>query len=111
MRPLPRSLLLRDPLDVVEEEPEPSARVDLAGRDVSLAREPADPRLEVCRRRLSSSGEILDLSRVEAGELKVDLTATDVAAVLREAAESIEPLVERSRVSLRLTPAPTCQRS
>jgi ammonium transporter len=53
-------------------------------------------------RLLALIDEILDLSRVEAGELNLDLAETDVAAMLREAADSIEPLVERSRVSLRL---------
>jgi ammonium transporter len=44
--------------------------------------------------------EILELSRVEAGELPLDLAETQVADVMREAAESLEPLVDRRRVKL-----------
>jgi signal transduction histidine kinase len=44
--------------------------------------------------------EILDLSRVEAGEISIELAETDVAGVLLEAADSLEPLVDRSRVEL-----------
>ena len=44
--------------------------------------------------------EILDLSRVEAGEISIELAETDVAGVLREAADLLEPLVDRSRVEL-----------
>jgi ammonium transporter len=44
--------------------------------------------------------EILDLSRVEAGEISIELAETDVAGALREAADSLEPLVDRSRVEL-----------
>jgi ammonium transporter len=42
--------------------------------------------------------DILDLSRAEAGEVSVDVAETDVAAVLREVADSLEPLVDRPRV-------------
>jgi ammonium transporter len=44
--------------------------------------------------------EILDLSRVEAGEVSLDLSETDVAEVMREVADSLEPLVDRPRVKL-----------
>src|SRR5262249_25405412 len=51
---------------------------------------------------LSLIDEILDLSRIEAGEIRIDITHTDVAEVLREAADSLEPLVDRAKVSLRV---------
>ncbi len=44
--------------------------------------------------------EILDLSRIEAGEIRVELVEADVADVLREATDSLEPLVDRPRVQL-----------
>jgi signal transduction histidine kinase len=45
--------------------------------------------------------EILDLSRIDAGGVDVELSETDVAAVVREVADSLEPLVDRPRVQLR----------
>ena len=44
--------------------------------------------------------EILDLSRIEAGEVSLDIAEADVADVLREVADSLEPLVDRPRVQL-----------
>jgi ammonium transporter len=44
--------------------------------------------------------EILDLSRVEAGEVTVEMAETSVAEVLREVTDSLEPLVDRPRVRL-----------
>jgi PAS domain S-box-containing protein len=44
--------------------------------------------------------DILDLSRVEAGALVFDIAETQVADVVREAADSLEPLVDRPRVRL-----------
>jgi PAS domain S-box-containing protein len=44
--------------------------------------------------------EILDLSRIEAGGVEIELDATDVAAVIREVLESLEPLVDRIRVGV-----------
>ena len=44
--------------------------------------------------------EILDLSRVEAGQVSLDIAPLDIADVLREVTESLEPLVERPRVQL-----------
>jgi PAS domain S-box-containing protein len=44
--------------------------------------------------------EILDLSRIEAGELSVEIERVDVVDVLREVADSLEPLLDRSRVEM-----------
>jgi ammonium transporter len=44
--------------------------------------------------------EILDLSRIEAGEVHVVLADANVGEVLREVADSLEPLVDRPRVQL-----------
>ena len=44
--------------------------------------------------------EILDLSRIEAGEIRVDINETNVADLIREVAETLEPLVDRPRVQL-----------
>jgi signal transduction histidine kinase len=44
--------------------------------------------------------EILELSRIEAREAPVELERTDVAELVNEAAESLEPLVDASRVRL-----------
>jgi PAS domain S-box-containing protein len=44
--------------------------------------------------------EILDLSRVEAGQVVLDLSQTQVAEVMQEVADSLEPLVDRPRVKL-----------
>jgi ammonium transporter len=44
--------------------------------------------------------EILDLSRIEAGEVTLFISETNVTEVLREVTDSLEPLVERPRVQL-----------
>ncbi len=44
--------------------------------------------------------EILDLSRIEAGEVALEIAETDVADVVREVTDSLEPLVDRPRVQL-----------
>jgi ammonium transporter len=44
--------------------------------------------------------EILDLSRVEAGEVSLDIAETQISDVLREVTDSLEPLVDRPRVQL-----------
>jgi ammonium transporter len=44
--------------------------------------------------------EILDLSRVEAGEISLELAEAQIVDVLREVADSLEPLVDRPRVQL-----------
>ena len=44
--------------------------------------------------------DILDLSRIEAGEVRVDATETNVEDLLREVTDSLEPLVDRPRVQL-----------
>jgi ammonium transporter len=44
--------------------------------------------------------QILDLSRVEAGQVSLDLAEADLPAVLREVTDSVEPLVDRPRVRL-----------
>ncbi len=44
--------------------------------------------------------EILDLSRIEAGEVSLDVTEVDVEDVVREVADSLEPLVDRPHVRL-----------
>jgi len=44
--------------------------------------------------------EIIDLSRIEAGQVRLEIAETGVAEVLREVTDSLEPLVDRSRVRL-----------
>jgi ammonium transporter len=44
--------------------------------------------------------EILDLSRIEAGGVTLDISETNVPAILRDVADSLEPLLERPRVQL-----------
>jgi PAS domain S-box-containing protein len=44
--------------------------------------------------------EVLDLSRIEAGEIRVEVSDVEVAHVLREVCDSLEPLVDGSRVVL-----------
>jgi ammonium transporter len=44
--------------------------------------------------------EILDLSRVEAGEVILDIGEAHIAEVVREVTDSLEPLVDRPRVRL-----------
>ncbi len=44
--------------------------------------------------------EILDLSRVEAGEVSIDVAETEIAGVVHEVTDSLEPLVDRPRVQL-----------
>jgi ammonium transporter len=44
--------------------------------------------------------EILDLSRVESGEVTIDISEERIADVLREVTDSLEPLVDRPNVQL-----------
>jgi signal transduction histidine kinase len=44
--------------------------------------------------------EIIDLSRIEAGQVRVEIAETSFADLLREVTDSLEPLVDRSRVRL-----------
>jgi ammonium transporter len=44
--------------------------------------------------------EILDLSRVEAGEVSLEMSQTQVADVVQEVTDSLEPLVDHARVRL-----------
>ena len=53
-------------------------------------------------RLLALIDEILELSRIEAGEARVELERTDVAELLNEVAGSLEPLVDGSKVRLRV---------
>jgi ammonium transporter len=50
--------------------------------------------------------EILDLSRIEAGEVSVDTSEVQIADVLREVVDSLEPLVNRPRVKLAVRAEP-----
>jgi ammonium transporter len=50
--------------------------------------------------------EILDLSRIEAGEIRIDLTEASVPDLLREVTDSLEPLVSRPRVQLNVAAEP-----
>ena len=44
--------------------------------------------------------EILDLSRVEAGEVSLDISEANIVEVLREVTDLLEPLIDRPRVGL-----------
>jgi ammonium transporter len=55
---------------------------------------------------LSLIDEILDLSRVEAGEVNLDIAEVQIEEVLREVTDSLEPLVDRPRVRLGVEPGP-----
>jgi ammonium transporter len=44
--------------------------------------------------------EILDLSRIEAGGVEVELAEVDLAEVIGEVTDTLEPLIDRSRVKL-----------
>jgi ammonium transporter len=44
--------------------------------------------------------EILDLSRIDADEVRVELAEADVSQLVRQATDSLEPLVNRPRVQL-----------
>jgi PAS domain S-box-containing protein len=55
---------------------------------------------------LSLIDDILDLSRVEAGELSVDLAETQIADVLQEVTDSLEPLIDRPGVKMVVEAAP-----
>jgi ammonium transporter len=55
---------------------------------------------------LSLIDEILDLSRIDAGEIRIETAETDVAQVISEVSDSLEPLVDRSKVSLHVEADP-----
>jgi signal transduction histidine kinase len=46
--------------------------------------------------------EILELSRIEAGEPRVELDQADITEILDDVADFLQPLVDRSRVRLRV---------
>jgi signal transduction histidine kinase len=50
--------------------------------------------------------EILDLSRIEAGQLAVEVERVDVVDVLGEVADSLEPLLDRPRVQMYVAAEP-----
>jgi ammonium transporter len=50
--------------------------------------------------------EILDLSRIEAGRVPVDIAEADIGEVLTEVTETLEPLVDRPRVQLAVEAEP-----
>jgi signal transduction histidine kinase len=54
--------------------------------------------------------EILDLSRVEAGRLSIDVSDTHIAEVVREVTDSLEPLVDRPRVQVLVEAPPDLPR-
>jgi signal transduction histidine kinase len=56
-------------------------------------------------RLLALIDEILELSRLEAAEPQVELEQTDVTVLMDEVAESLEPLVDASKVRLRVVAA------
>jgi ammonium transporter len=56
--------------------------------------------LTSAERLLALIDEILELSRAEAGQVSLDLVQTDIADVLSEVAESLDPLIDRPRVKL-----------
>jgi PAS domain S-box-containing protein len=49
---------------------------------------------------LSLIDDILDLSRVEAGEVSLDVTEMQIADVLQEVSDSLEPLIDRPGVKM-----------
>ena len=51
---------------------------------------------------LSLIDEILDLSRIEAGEVRVEPSEFDLAEVVREVSDTLDPLVNGLRVQLRI---------
>jgi signal transduction histidine kinase len=55
---------------------------------------------------LSLIDEILDLSRVEAGEVTVDVAETQIVDVLEEVSDSLQPLIDRPGVKLFVEAAP-----
>ena len=55
--------------------------------------------------------EILDLSRIEAGRVSVDIAEADIGGVLTEVTETLEPLVDRPRVQLAVEADPASRRS
>jgi two-component system phosphate regulon sensor histidine kinase PhoR len=57
-------------------------------------------------RLISLVEELLELSRIESGELPLDIQPVDVQALLREAVELARPEAVRRRVELRLEPNP-----
>lgn len=56
---------------------------------------------------LTQIDDILDLSRIEADEVRVELAVTNIPEVLREVADSLEPLVDRPRVQLMVEAEPS----
>jgi signal transduction histidine kinase len=53
-------------------------------------------------------GEVLDISRIEAGVRAIELEPVKIAEAIREATELVEPMLLENKVSLRLEPAAAC---
>jgi PAS domain S-box-containing protein len=96
---------LRTPLNAIigysemlEEEAEDTGQTDLV------------PDLEKIqsagRHLLNLINDILDLSKVEAGRMEVFAEDFDLATLVREVADTVRPMVERNRNSLRVEVAP-----
>jgi ammonium transporter len=91
---------LRTPLNAIigftrivsrNSEPLPRKQVDNLGKILTSA-----------EHLLGLIDEILDLSRIEAGEVRVELVETSIDEVVREVVEALEPIRDHSRVELRV---------
>jgi signal transduction histidine kinase len=58
-----------------------------------------------CERLIRLINDILDLNKIEAGQVRLNLEPTDLAAVAQSSIESLNPLAEQSKTSLKLDKA------
>lgn len=71
------------------------------------AREQVELALRNARRLLRLINQLLDLSKIESGQMKLHLRRTDVAALLRDVASAFSPLAERKRITYRVDVPPS----
>ena len=87
------------PLEDVQEALEDDGRTKADSTPLlNLARENIDLALRNSRRLLRLIGQLLDIAKLDAGELRLDARRADLAAFVRDVARTFVPLAERKEV-------------
>ncbi|MGD2131952.1 MAG: ATP-binding protein, partial [Maricaulaceae bacterium] len=79
---------------------------DLVGEEHEQSRDDLARVQRASNHLLNLINQVLDLSKVEAGSLTLDLAGFDVGAIVREVVETSAPLADKNRTTLTLHEAP-----